>query len=171
MKKVEAKRTASRTMYYVDGKRASLKAATQAEEYNHSTIVNSLLDAYEKAQDVESVAVKNDDFNPRANAGVFVITIFAEFAWQTVPAPRGRETDSDVLKVNRGYKNLADAINAARYVKKHLGRDFYNSGYRFTGALILKDFECYWQVLYREGKVITRINAKCHEETKEWLIF
>lgn len=163
MKKVEAKRTASRTMYYVDGKRASLKAATQAEEYNHSTIVNSLLDAYEKAQDVESVAVKNDDFNPRANAGVFVITIFAEFAWQTVPAPRGHETDTDVFKINRGYKKLDDAINAIKYVKRNLGRDFYKRGQQFAGALVLKDFECWWQVLYREGKEITRINAKCHE--------
>ena len=171
MKKVEAKRTASRMTYYVDGKRASLKAATQAEEYNHSTIVNSLLDAYEKAQDVESVAVKNDGFNPRANAGVFVITIFAEFAWLAVPAPRGSATDADVFKIKRGYKKLADAINAARYVQKILGRDFYNRGERFAGALVLKDFECYWQVLYREGKEITRISDKCREETKEWLIF
>lgn len=163
MKKVEAKRTASRMTYYVDGKRASLKAATQAEEYNHSAIINSLLDAYEKAQDVESVAVKNDDFNPRANAGVFVATIFAEFAWQAVPAPRGKKTDTDALTIKRGYKNLVDAVNAVRYVKKNLGRDFYNSGYRFMGAIVLKDFECWWQVLYREGKEITRINAKCHE--------
>ena len=173
MKKIEMHRTANRMTYRVDGKRASLKTATQAEEGNHREIVNLLLDAYEEAHDVESVSVKNDDFNPRANNGVFVVTIFAEFAWRFVPAPKQDtfpKTDTDTLKVKRGYKNLIEAVNAAKYVKKHLGRDFCRDGQRFTGALILKDFEFYWQVLYHKDKEITYIDDKCRSETAESLI-
>ena len=164
VKKIEMRRAATRMMYFVDGKRASIKTATQAVEENHREIVNSLLDTYEKTNGIESVAVKNDDFNPRANAGVFVLTVFAKFAWQFVPAPRGRKSDDDDLKIKRGYKNLADAFNAVQFVKKHLGRDYFNTGRSFTGAIIIKDYECYWQVMYRRGKEITHINAKFYEE-------
>lgn len=110
---------------------------------------------YDKAQGVKSVAVKNDDYNPRANEGLYVLTIWAEF----VSPSKGKDTET--ISVKRGYKNLNSAIGAAKHAKMILGRDFYKTGRKFTGALILKDFSPYWQVLYRQGQEITRVNDLC----------
>ena len=101
------KRGVTRMIYYVDGKCASVKAATQAEHDNHCEFVSRLLDTYEKEQGAKSVPVKNSDFNPRANDSVFVVTIHAEFEWRYVPAPTvGNADDTDVVTIKRGYTNL-----------------------------------------------------------------
>ena len=118
-------------------------------------MVVETIKAYEKAQGVKAFAAKNDDSNPRANEGLYVLTVWAEFLSPS------KNKDFETIRVRRAYKDLNSAIGAAKHAKMILGRDFYKTGRRFTGALVLKDFSPYWQVLYRQGREMTFcINTK-----------
>ena len=108
-------------------------------------MVAEVFKTYEKAQGVKAFAVKNDDYNPRANDGLYVLTVWAEF----VSPSKGKDTET--ISVKRGYKDLNSAIGAAQHVKTVIGRSFLRTGQRFTAALVLKDLSFRWQLFYRQG--------------------
>ena len=81
-------------------------------------MVAEVFKTYEKAQGVKAFAVKNDDYNPRANDGLYVLTVWAEF----VSPSKGKDTET--ISVKRGYKDLNSAIGAAQHVKTVIGRNF-----------------------------------------------
>ena len=157
MKKVERKlmlnkRTGNTSaVYYVDGKRASLKTATQAEHANHLELVTRALDNFELSRGIESVALKCTDFNPRANDGVFVMKCFVEFCWRGVPAP-SKGDDTDIVIIERGYKNSCDAVEAVDFLSEYFGFNLWRDGCRYRNGYVIDAQEpwcsCY-QLMHR----------------------
>lgn len=168
MKKVERKIMQNKrtgkigAVYYVDGKRASLKTATNAERDNHLEDVTCALDNFERARGIESVALKCIDFNPRANDGVFVMKCFVEFCWRGVPAP-SKGDDTDIVAINRGYKNCHDAAEAVDFLSEYFGFDFWHDGCRYRNGIVLDAQEpwgsCY-QLMHRGRHKTRRVDLR-----------
>lgn len=161
MRDVNRQLQGSRWIYFVDGRRASLSEARRAEMHNNRETVKAEFRWYEANEHVKPLRVKNTDFNPRANEGVFVVTIAAEFTWHCVPGTQHHETD--MFYTVRGYKTLKEAVNAAEYVEIALGHGnnlyeprTWGGGHRCLSVSIVKDGKCHWQVWYRgeSGKKI-----------------
>lgn len=154
MKDIVTKREGDHTVYFVDGKRVSVTTARRAEMHNHRALLDILIRSYEFSTSAKSVPLKNTGADPRANNGVFVVAITAEFAWNYAPGTRKQNTDE--FSVQRGYKTLAEAVNASKHIIAHAGTSFYILGHRIKGAVVTKDGKCHWQVWYRgaSGKEI-----------------
>lgn len=147
----------ARMIYFVNGRRASVAEARRAEMHNNREAVKTQFRWYEANEHVKPLRVKNTDFNPRANDGMFVVTIAAEFAWHAVPGTLKRETDT--FYTARGYKTLKEAVNAAEYVDKELGHGnnlyeprTWGGGHRCLSVSIVKNGKCYWQIWYRGAR-------------------
>lgn len=124
---------------YANGKRVSLRKAEEIDELNRYQVITNALDSHFPT--AESATLKNDDFNPRANNGIFKLR-----TWVFLPSFFAGD---EATIFERGYKNAADAVNALEYLKEYFGNNF-KGGHVFK----LGTFKSY-SIVRRRGGFVT----------------